>query len=281
MEAEDQDSKNFNKILDFVRSQKNGLEANSDDEVETRNAFDYTNIASLPEGEDSQTPSNFFSLLSKALPIEQINKMLQQELERRRKALSSYQVKCNEADYLLPKLTAQENALNTKLKALTEDIKINSERLEQANSKLNCYRVEEVSLDREIDQARSKVKLLKRNLECCDKIQNCVQKLCNKNNHALSKTPSLMENETSFNAIKHTSETSSKTVLVESSLTTDNTSFVANNSPAKSHTSEHVLHSTSSDSVSVKNEISLSEGEIVDDSECGSDSVTSSETDEI
>ena len=83
------------KILDFVRSQNNGLEANLDDEVENRNPFDYSNISSLPEGEDS--PSNFFNLLSKALPIDQINKMLQQELERRRKALSSYLVKCNEA----------------------------------------------------------------------------------------------------------------------------------------------------------------------------------------
>ena len=263
-----EDSKNFNKILDIVRSQKNGLEANSDDELEPRNAFDYSTIASLPEGEESQTPSNFFSLLSKALPIEQINKMLLLELERRKKTLNSYMIKCNEAEYLLPKLTAQDETLNAKLKGLTEDIKANSERLDQVNSTLNLHVVKQMSLDKEIYKARANVKQLKRKLECCDQIHNCLQKLCSTENN-------LSENQTESNA-------TCKSPLAESSLANENVAFVATLSPAKSHTSDHVqLHSTSSDSVSIKHEISLSEGEIVDDSECGSVSDSSSDTDEI
>ena len=280
METEDQDSKNLNKILDFVRSQNNGLEANSDDEVENRSPFDYSNISSLPEGEDS--PSNFFNLLSKALPIDQINKMLQQELERRRKALSSYLVKCNEAEYLLPKLTAQQISMTAKLRVITGDIKINSEKLEQVNIVLNGYETEQSSLDREIEKARTNVKQLKMKVECCDRIQDCVQKMCS-NEIDLRKATSLVDNQVNYNTMEYIhAEATIKSPLVESSITTENTSFVASLSPAKSHTSEHVqLHSTSSDYVSIKHDISLSEGEIIDDSECGSVSESSSETDEI
>ncbi|KAI6659043.1 hypothetical protein LOD99_14719 [Oopsacas minuta] len=271
MEGEDQNSKNLNKILDFVRSQKNGLEANTDIKEGTNNSFDYRDIA---EGEDSQSLSNFFNLLSKALPIEQINSMLQQELERRRRALSTYQVKCNEAEYLLPKLTAQEESLNTKLKELSEDINVNNERLGQVTSILNGYAVEQDSLDIQIEHSRNNIIQLKKKLATCDKIESTVHTLCNNssNNSSIPRQVKNMPCIDSF-SVQHT-ESSLETQIPESSLTTDNISIISTASPAKSHTSE-ILHVPSA-------EHSLSDGEIVDDSDCGSISDSEiDDTDEI
>lgn len=266
MEGEDQNSKNITKILDLVRFQQNGFEVNRDNETDTINYREITQ--GVEGGEDSHTLSNFFSLLSKALPIEQMSIMLTVELENRKKALSSYQVKCSEAEYLLPKLTAQEEALNSKLNLLNEDLTVNRERLEEVTSKLNGYTVEQSDVDKQIEHSRESIIELKKKLASCDKLQGCIQKLCTDSNpqvkHLLD-TPSTQP-----------IESSGETQLTESSLTTDNNSVISSVSPAKSHNSELLQIPFSGHSIS--------EGEIIDDSECGflSDSNSDIEdTDEI
>ena len=260
---EEKDSKNISKILDLVCSQQNGLEVSRDIETDTIN---YRDIAQGVEGGDSHTLSNFFSLLSKALPIEQMSIMLQQELENRKKALSSYQVKCSEAEYLLPKLAAQEEALNSKLKLLNEDLSDHRERLQEVKSKLNGYTVEQSDVDKQIEHSRNTVIQLKKKLASCDKLQDCIQKLCNDSEPQVRNTPLLDPSST------QPIESSGETQLTESSLTADNNSVISSVSPTKSHNSELLRIPFP--------EHSLSEGEIVDDSECGFISDSNSDIDD-
>ena len=264
MEGEDQNSNNITKILDLVRSQQNGLEINRDNATDTIN---YRDLAQGVEGgEDTRTLSNFFNLLSKALPIEQMSIMLHQELENRKKALSNYQVKCNEAEYLLPKLVVQEEALNSKLKLLNDDLAVHRERLDEVKSKLNGYTVEQSDVDKQIEHSRNNIMQLKKKLASCDKLQDCIQKLCNDSKPQVMQTPMLDTSST------QPIESSGDTQLTESSLTTDNNSVISSVSPAKSHNSELIqIPST---------EHSLSDGEIVDDSECGSLSDSNSDIDD-
>ena len=259
------------KILELeLRSQHNGEAEPSASTSAQEDAFDYGALAPLQEGEDTQSLSNFFNLLSKALPIDQVKVMLQQELERRKKSLLSYQSKCNEAEYMQPILAGQEEALHLKRKGISEEIEENNNRLKLISSDYDMSKDEQFSLEKQIEQTRQNVKKLKRKLECCDKIQENLLKLPDAKNHASNSL------QNTLNPLKlipnQIVEDSTDSCQQTNSITSG---YISSNSPAKSLSCDNTqLRTSSLDSFSMKNEHSLSDGEILD-----SDSRDSSGTD--